>query len=192
MQNLVLIVAAYLIGAFPSAYICGRLFRKSDIRQLGSGNVGALNTAKSIGLAAGLITLVFDVVKGFLAVYLSSRYGSWQLLPIAAAFFVVLGHNYNLFLGFKGGKGLGCLVGAMFYISPPVVLYTIALIALIILILRDTNTAAGLGIFAMPFFLSLHKGDWSYLLFGAAIAVLVAIKHVHDFQAFREGRRKLI
>lgn len=189
---MILIIVAYFIGTFPSAYICGRLFVKSDIRQLGSGNVGALNTAKTVGYLPGILTLLADIAKGVLAVYLAVLYGSWFLVPFMAAFFVVLGHNYNLFLGFKGGKGLGSLVGAMALLAPLAAIYTLAVIIVLALLLRDTNTAAGAGVFSLPLFLYLQEGHWAVLIIGTAIAIIVALKHGRDFKAYRQGRRKLL
>lgn len=159
---------------------------------MGSGNVGALNTAKTVGYLPGLLTLIADIFKGFLAVYLASFFGSWFFMPLAAALFVVLGHNFNVFLGFRGGKGLGSLVGAMVLITPLAVLYSIVIIILIIFVLRDTNTAAGIGVFSLPIFLFLEKDHWAYLVIGIAIALTVAVKHGRDFKAYRQGRRKLL
>lgn len=192
MADYFLIPAAYLIGAIPSAYLFGKLFKHLDIRRVGSGNVGALNTFKNIGYLPGALTLMADIAKGALAVYLASLYGSWAYLPLAAAFFAILGHNYNIFLGFEGGKGLGSLIGCLMVISPLTILYTLVLIVIAALIMRDTNTAAGLAVLIMPIFLGLQKGDWVFFLFGAAVAVPVVLKHGRDFRAYRQGRRKLI
>ena len=192
MTDLLLALLAYFIGTFPTAFLFGRFLKKADIRQLGSGNVGALNTFKHIGYLPGLLTLAVDIAKGSLAVYLALQYGNLPQLPVLAAFMAVLGHNFNLFLGFKGGKGLGCLIGSLLLISPVTILYMFALIAILTLILRDTNTAAGLGIFALPLILGLQKDHWIFYLTGTAIAILVMVKHLKDFRAYRDGRRKFI
>lgn len=192
MTDIIMIAVAYFIGTFPSAYLCGRLFKGLDIRQTGSGNVGAMNTMKHVGYLPGILTLVADVVKGALAVYLATLYGSWPLIPLLAAFFVVLGHNYNIFLGLKGGKGLGSLTGSMLVLSPITFLYILALVILIALLIRDTNTASGLGILTLPVILGLQKGELAFYLVGAAISLIVAVKHIRDFKAYLQGRRRLI
>ncbi len=192
MTDILLIIGAYFIGTFPSAYICGQLFVKSDIRQLGSGNVGALNTAKTVGYLPGILTLLADIAKGALAVYLAALYSNWLPAPFMAAFFVVLGHNYNIFLGFRGGKGLGSLVGAMALLAPLAAIYALAVIVMLALLLRDTNTASGIGVFSLPLFLYLQEGHWALLAIGTAIAIIVALKHGRDFKAYRQGRRKLL
>lgn len=192
MTDLLLALLAYFIGAFPTAFLFGRLLKKADIRRLGSGNVGALNTFKNIGYLPGLLTLAVDIAKGSLAVYLALQYGNHPQLPVLAAFMAILGHNFNLFLGFKGGKGLGCLIGSLLLISPVTILYLFAFIAILVLILRDTNTAAGLGIIALPLILGLHKDHWIFYLAGTAMAILIMVKHLKDFRAYRDGRRKFI
>jgi acyl phosphate:glycerol-3-phosphate acyltransferase len=105
---------------------------------------------------------------------------------------VVLGHNYNIFLGLKGGKGLGSLTGSMLVLSPITFLYILALVILIALLIRDTNTASGLGILTLPVILGLQKGELAFYLVGAAISLLVAVKHIRDFKAYLQGRRRLI
>ena len=190
-EYVLLLLLAFLLGAFPSAYLLTKLFRGLDIRKVGSGNVGGMNTIRVAGKLPGVLTIILDIGKGALAVYLAARYGSaW--LPLAVAFLAVLGHNYNPFLGFQGGKGLGTSVGVLLMLSPLTIAYLIILIAVLILPLRDTNTAAGVGVLAMPLFLWLQFHEWPWVLTGAAIALVVFLKHFKDFKAYRAGRRKLI
>lgn len=191
MTDILIVLVTYFIGAIPFAYLFGRLFKHADIRQIGSGNVGALNTFKHIGYLPGVLTLFTDIAKGLLAVHLAITYGSFYLLPLFAMVVVVLGHNYNVFLAFKGGKGLACLLGAMLLISPVTILYVLGLIILIALIIRDTNTATGLSIIALPVVLGLQKGHWLFAAFGLAAALIVISKYPRDFRAYRAGRRKI-
>lgn len=99
------IVIAYLLGSIPFAYIAGRLFRGIDIRQIGGGNMGAVNIAREIGPAPGLLVLVADIAKGSLAVIIALRLDLSLILVFGAGFAVVLGHNWPVFLKFKGGQG---------------------------------------------------------------------------------------
>lgn len=190
MINLILLILAYFLGAIPSAYLFSRLFKNLDVREVGSGNVGAMNTLRYVGFLPGIMTLIADVAKGALAVYLASVYGTWPFLALPAAFMAILGHNYNLFLRLKGGKGLASLIGSLYIISPMAFIYVFAVIGLIALLLRDANTAAGIGVFSLPFFLWLLEGHWLFPVFGVAIALLVASKHLNDFHNFSERRRK--
>ena len=192
MANLLLALLAYLLGSIPSAYIFGKLFKKTDIRQVGSGNVGAANTFTHIGRLPGALTLIIDLSKGVLSAYFATRYGTWHLLPLLSAFLVILGHNYNIFLGFKGGKGLACLVGSLLVIAPITILYIFGFIAILILIIKDKNTATGLGLLSLPVILGIYKADWIFSFFGLAIALLIITKYIDDFRAYRQKRRDMV
>ena len=103
-----LAAASYLLGAVPSSYIAGRLLRGMDLREHGSGNLGAANTFRVLGSKAAVPVLLADIGKGFLAVRLVSLSGlgnPW--FTLMAALFAIIGHNYSVFVGFSGGKGVG-------------------------------------------------------------------------------------
>ncbi|MGM0651523.1 MAG: glycerol-3-phosphate acyltransferase [Bacillota bacterium] len=190
MIDLLLAAGAYFIGAIPFAYLCGRLFKRVDIRQAGSGNIGAMNAFRNIGRLPGILTALADIAKGAVAVYLALLYGNLPELHLLSAFLVVLGHNYNIFLGFKGGKGLAALAGVILVLSPLTFLYALTLVIVLFLLIRDINTTFGVGVFSLPLFFYFQTGSIYYALTGLAIALTVAAKHVKDFQAYREGRRK--
>jgi acyl phosphate:glycerol-3-phosphate acyltransferase len=190
MTDIFLAFIAYFLGTFPSAFICGKIFRGQDIRVSGSGNVGAMNAAREFGILPGILTLLFDFMKGFLAVYLAFSFGISPFIPLIAALLVVLGHNFNIFLGFKGGKGLASLAGTLILLAPMIIVYMLALYLVLIFLIRDTNTAAGVGIFSLPLFLGFQTGALAGYVIGAAIAVVIFIKHLRDFKAYALGRRK--
>jgi len=191
MIDLLLAAGAYVIGAIPFAYLFGRLFKHVDVRHTGSGNVGAMNAFKHVGRVTGILTVLADIAKGALAVHLALLYSDLPELYLLAAFLVVLGHNYNIFLGFKGGKGLAALAGALIIISPLTIIYALILIAAIAFLVRDTNTAFGVGVLFLPALLYFQTGSIIYVLTGLAIALIIAAKHIKDFQAYREGRRAI-
>lgn len=182
---------AWLLGTFPSGYVFTKLFGRGDIRRLGSGNVGGVNTFKSAGKLPGLLTLLFDFGKGALAVYLAAVLAVEGAAQLPAFFCVILGHNYNPFLGFQGGKGLAAGLGVVAVISPPAAAIMLLVVALSALLLRDANTGAGAGVAALPAVFWLLHRDWLWALGGAAVATLIIFKHRDDFKAYRAGRRKL-
>ncbi len=191
-MNLYISLIAFLLGSIPSGYIYTKLLGKKDIRQMGSGNVGAMNTTKESGLIPGALTLLTDILKGSLAVYFAYAYGDTSYMPLLATVLVIIGHNFNPFLSFKGGKGLACLAGALLLLEPIVLLYLPALAIIFILILRDTNTATGFTILSIPVFLNLTgEQDYFQLLISFLITTTIFIKHHIDFEAYRNGRRKL-
>jgi len=116
--GIVYLALAYLLGSIPTALLVSRYAAGKDIRRLGNGNMGAYNTAVTLGLRYGLAVAVVDMAKGALPILLGRALGyslNWQLL---AAVCVVLGHDFPLFAGFKGGQGLAALSGALLALIP--------------------------------------------------------------------------
>lgn len=123
-----LALVAYLLGSLPFGYLIGRFAGHQDIRNVGSGNVGATNVARTLGAKAGLATLLLDAGKGFFAVWLAMRVTHHATIWMAiAAVAAVLGHVYPLWLGGKGGKGVATAAGSFALICWPAVVAAIAI-----------------------------------------------------------------
>ena len=136
------IVAAYVIGSIPMGYWMGRA-RGIDIRTVGSGNIGATNTFRALGKTMGALALFGDILKGFAAVMclpLAARAagfsGDTVLLQIFCSIAVIAGHNWTIFLKFKGGKGVATSAGAMLALAPLALLAAVAVFLVIILVSR--------------------------------------------------------
>lgn len=128
MKTILVILIAYLIGSLSPSYYFGKIFRNMDIRDYGSGNAGTTNALRVFGKKVGVLTFVLDIVKGVIAVLI----GKWILGfngQLLAAIFVVLGHNWPIFLNFKGGKGIATSFGILLVIH-----WQIGLIAFVIFI----------------------------------------------------------
>ena len=178
-------ILAYLIGSTPSGYFWTKILAELDIRQLGSGNVGTANVFRSISPLAGILTLLTDILKGYLAVTLAYIAAPGTYLPLAAALAVVIGHNWMIFLNFKGGKGIAVTAGALLAMSFWLAFVVFALMAFLILPLRDANIAGILGLYSLPVALTIFAGSlWGFLI-GAAWAGLSTLKYGPDFERFR-------
>ena len=119
MTALLVVAIAYLLGGIPFGYLLVRWKSGSDIRSQGSGNIGATNVLRTTGRALGIATLLLDIGKGFLAVWIAGRLtdgAAWA--TSAAAVAVMLGHAYPVFLKFRGGKAVASVVGAFLYLTP--------------------------------------------------------------------------
>ena len=182
---------AYLLGAFPAAYFFSRLIKKVDIRTVGSGNVGGMNTMKQVGAAAGLLTIAIDTGKGALAVYLASLLGGGLYSTLTAAWLAVLAHNFNPFLGFRGGKGLATTFGAFLVLCRPCLFFMLLLALALALALHDTGTGVGLAAALLPALFWVLFRDWTAVLLGALLGLVIAVKHIKDFRAYARGRRQL-
>ena len=124
-------LVSYFIGNFCSAYILGKIFKKEDIRESGSKNAGATNALRVFGIKIGIFAFILDVLKGILAVYIGNRLLGYNGMLIAAIF-VVVGHNYPVFLRFKGGKGMATSIGVMLSLHWPTALVCIIIGVLVI------------------------------------------------------------
>src|SRR6185369_6102685 len=119
MIALLVLPVAYLIGAIPFGYLLVKWKTGADVRAAGSGNIGATNVLRTTGRAAGVATLLLDIGKGYLAVWLAGRLTGGNIWCTSlAALAVMAGHAFPVFLGFKGGKAVASFVGAFLYLTP--------------------------------------------------------------------------
>ena len=148
MESLAIIslaIGVYVLGSVPTAYILVRLTKGKDIRGSGSGNVGALNAYQQAGAAVGLTVLLLDTVKGVLAVAAPRMVGidDWALFITTPL--VVAGHNWPVFLGFRGGKGAAAIFGISLVIVPWLTVITAGPSILVMLLLRNVVLGAAFG-----------------------------------------------
>src|SRR5215831_2940023 len=119
MTRLLVLAIAYLLGAIPFGYLLVKWKTGADVRSKGSGNIGATNVMRTTGRVAGVITLLLDIAKGYLAVWIAGRVtgGDWLVMS-AAALTVMAGHAFPVFLRFQGGKAVASFVGAFLCLTP--------------------------------------------------------------------------
>jgi glycerol-3-phosphate acyltransferase PlsY len=155
---LVSIPLAYLLGSIPFGYLLVRIFRKQDIRATGSGNIGATNVARSGAKGLGILTLILDALKGFVAVviaqHIAAPYGFPQAYDIAvcAAVAAVLGHCFPIWLGFRGGKGVATALGVFLALAPLTVLYLLAVFLVIVFFTRYVSLGSIVAAALFPVF----------------------------------------
>ncbi len=193
-------VIAYLLGSIPFGYILVRVFRGQDIRESGSGNIGATNVARSAP-ALGVLTLVLDAVKGFLAVMagmmlatavsrnITARPPLYAFAAIAA-FFVVIGHMFPVWLKFRGGKGVATSVGVFLAVAPKTLVVAIALFLAVVAASRYVSLGSIMVAAAFPLLAyGLHDYHSSAALLACicAIAVLVIFKHRENIRRLMSG-----
>ena len=137
-------IGSYLLGSVPTAYLVVKFLRGEDIRELGSKNVGALNAYHQVGVLGSLLVLSVDSLKGALAVFLPQWLGAPEWTVFFTATLVVLGHNWPVMLGFRGGKGVATILGISLAILP--ILTLISLVPTLIATLLTRNVVTGVGI----------------------------------------------
>ena len=183
---------AYLIGGMPFGYWFVRFAFGDDIRGMGSGNIGATNVHRIKGGKAGVIVLLLDVLKGFLAVFLASQITGGDALGIACATFaVMLGHCFPVFLRFKGGKAVACYVGAFLYLAPMVLLAVAVLFVLLVSLTKYISLASIISAIAFPFALMAIHPALPILIACAASSALVIWRHRANIERLRAGRENV-
>ncbi|QED47720.1 glycerol-3-phosphate 1-O-acyltransferase PlsY [Cytobacillus dafuensis] len=173
--NGIIIVLAYLIGSIPSGLIVGKVFHGIDIRQHGSGNLGGTNTFRTLGVKAGLIVTIADILKGTLAVLLPLLFGS-ELHPLIVGIFAVVGHMYPLFAGFKGGKAVATSGGVLLgYAYPMFIIIFLAFFVCLYLTKYVSLSSILAGIVAVIY--SLVIGDIPLIIVVSILAFFVIYRH---------------
>ena len=114
LEITILLIFSYLMGNFPSGFLYAKIFQKTDIRTIGSGSTGAMNVYRNTNKTGFFITFLSDVLKGSVVIFLVSKLlSSSEILTGFCGTFVILGHIYPIFYGFKGGKGAGTMIGIL-------------------------------------------------------------------------------
>jgi glycerol-3-phosphate acyltransferase PlsY len=182
---LLILAAAYLLGSIPTGYLLVRIFRKEDVRETGSGNIGATNVARAGGKGLGIVTLLLDALKGYLAVLLAMHFapsvnGRVSTLAIAAAVAAVIGHIFTVWLRFKGGKGIATALGVFIALVPLVALASLLLFILVFALSRYVSLASIVAASAIPLLAwLLVPAHTSALLIGLSIISLLSILKHH-------------
>ena len=194
MTPIIVLVAAYLIGAIPFGYVLVRLRSGKDVRAMGSGNIGATNVMRTTGRALGILTLLLDIAKGAFAVWLADylMHGSmfWMTL---AALAVMAGHAFPVFLKFKGGKAVASFVGAFFYLTPIPLLATMMLFVLTVAVSRyvSLGSIVAAGLFPLAVWLIEHP---PYYVVAAALIAggFIVYRHRGNIERIRAGNEHVL
>lgn len=183
----------YLLGSFSSAYFLGQLILEKDMSQEGSGNLGAKNTFLVGGPRLGIGVFLCDLAKGAISLLLIKWFFGSMLLMYWAAVAVVLGHNFSIYINFRGGKGLATLAGILLVLNFKVLLIVGALAGIFALLSRDAGVAAILAAIPFALIFSVVANDWRSLPFMLILTMVVLVKHrPQEFQntaAFLRLRR---
>lgn len=198
-----MIIIAYLLGSIPSALWIGKKYYGIDIREYGSKNAGTTNVLRILGRRAALPVFALDFLKGFVAVtiieilkYDDNVNDTWLInLKIVAVFAAVLGHIFPIFAGFKGGKGVATLVGAVTGINPPIILLCFGVWFLVLMMTHFVSLASMIAGVCFPIFVLISpKGNTStpFIIFSFAIAILLIYTHRKNIERLKAGTESKI
>lgn len=184
---------SYFIGSLPTGYLVARIFRGVDIRTVGSGSIGATNVRRMMGQGWAVFVTLVDMLKGALALLLTVESASsdpWLLSLSALA--AVLGHNYPVWLRFRGGKGVATTYGTMFFIWPynsfAIVLMSGALWYAVMTSTRYVSLASMVSLLALPAFFWMLDAPLPFILLALLLALLAIFRHRSNVSRLLEGR----
>lgn len=188
----ILLAACYLLGSIPSGVLVANRTRGIDLSTHGSGNTGAANAFRALGWKGGALVLVLDVLKGVAAVFLAY----FALMPplvlplikVAYGLAAIVGHNWSVFRGFKGGKGIATSFGVVLALSPRVALLAILLWIAMVALTRYSSVGSLTASAALPILMAVEGEGVLYILFGIAAAALAFYRHRDNIERLRQGK----
>lgn len=189
MKIMLVILVGYIIGCFSSSYFLGKIFKKQDIRNYGSGNAGSTNALRVFGKKIGCLTFMMDIAKGIIAVLI----GKWIMGfdgGLLGGISVVLGHNWPIFLGFKGGKGVATSLGVLFIIHWQTGIICL-IIGLSIIVFSKYVSLASIGASVIaPFALLImdRKAPKNLHLTMLLLAIMAIFRHKDNIKRLIEGK----
>jgi len=193
-------ILAYLIGSIPTAYIFGRVLKNIDIREHGSGNMGATNAFRVLGKVPGSIVLVLDIIKGIIPVtVLANAFGlgdalSLVIISVAA----VAGHNWTVFLGFKGGKGmatsLGVLIGLAIQLPGLRIVLGLATLIWLVLFLAFgyVSLASISAVVALPVLMVIYDAPFPMKMMAIVLCIVIVFRHSSNIKRLAKGQENRV
>jgi glycerol-3-phosphate acyltransferase PlsY len=199
LKTLFVILISYIIGSIPTAYLFGRAIKGVDIRNFGSGNVGATNALRLLGKRWGITVLILDILKGLipviaLGIIFKNRINlSAEALYIITGISCICGHNWTIFLGFKGGKGVATTLGVLLGLSIQIpglriiLGLTVAVWFLTFIISRIISLASILSALSFPVFTIIFKQSPLLIFIGIFLSFFIILRHKANLQRILKG-----
>lgn len=185
--DIALLTAAYLIGAVPFGLLVARAMGGRDLRGQGSGNIGATNAARVLGRTAGAVTLLADVLKGFVPVFLAVRFSVSPQIPVVAAALAVVGHVFPVYLGFRGGKGVATGFGVLMALSFPTALAAFLIWVVSYAVSRISAVGALVAYGSLPAVAWWLGPEGLFFAFTCALGALVITTHRSNIRRLING-----
>ena len=203
IHTLLIVVVSYFLGSIPFGYLLVRIFRGEDVRQTGSGNIGATNVARTGSKGLAIATLLLDALKGYVAVAHVFHFASHHpdhvpdfgphavyILAALAALFALLGHMFPIWLRFKGGKGVATAVGAFLGIAPAAIAVVLVLFVAIAAVTRYVSLGSMVGAAVFPpaaWWLNPETRSPTVMLLIAASSLLIIVRHKDNIRRLLAG-----
>ncbi|MBE6039096.1 MAG: glycerol-3-phosphate 1-O-acyltransferase PlsY [Anaerofustis stercorihominis] len=190
VKDIVLIIIAYLLGSLNAAILYSKFVKHDDIRNYGSGNAGATNTLRTYGFAVAFGVILFDVIKGIVAVLLAKHFSGSDFAVYCGGFAAVLGHNYPIFEGFKGGKGIAVSGGVSLAMDWRLGLIWICFGFAIVFATHIVSLGACISVSTTPFLAWYFIGTWPAVAYFTINALLCLYGHRGNIQRILNGTER--
>lgn len=188
LRTILLYIFSFILGGIPFGYLIGKYIYNVDIRSKGSGNIGATNVLRTLGVMPGLVVLATDILKGAVPVLIGRAMGLPRELFLLAGALSVLGHCFSPFLGFRGGKGVSSTYGMMLAFDPVVAILSFLVEGCFIAIWSYVSLGSIASVIFMVFFLLIRGHNFFSILIMALVATLVIARHKDNIKRLLEGK----
>ncbi len=186
MKLLLLMIIAFVIGSIPFGVIIAKL-KGVDLKKVGSGNIGATNVLRTMGKGPAILTLAGDLLKGALSVAAGLYFLGDTIQSGIVGLSSILGHNFSLFLRFKGGKGVATSIGVLLFFSPKVAAVTIAIWLAVIVVFRYSSLGAIVSFGVLPFSIYLIDYSREKLIISLLMSGLLIVRHTDNIKRLIQG-----
>ena len=188
MSVLIAVVIGYLLGSISFSYLIAKKVAGIDIRHHGSGNAGATNTLRVLGKGPGILVLLLDAGKGILSVLIASWIADGHLAMALAGMASILGHNWPLFFGFRGGKGIATTIGVIASLSFFAFIWAVVVTLIVILLTRYVSLGSLVFLTLIPILMYFHHDPPSYILVALIVAILGYARHRQNIVRLIQGK----
>jgi acyl phosphate:glycerol-3-phosphate acyltransferase len=181
------ILLSYLVGSIPSAIIVGKLWKGIDVREHGSGNIGATNVFRVLGAGPGIVVLLLDALKGGIGAYCGTIWLGPGWGAVLGGIVAIIGHNWPVWLKFKGGRGVATGLGVIATLVPQITLVVLLVFIGIVYVTRYVSLGSIVAAVLVPPLMLVFHEPLPYLVFGIVASFFVVIRHHANIQRLLNG-----
>ena len=182
-----LIILSYFFGAIPSGVWIGKIFKNIDVRDYGSKNSGATNSYRVLGAKLGIAVLIIDVLKGFIPLYIASKFNLKYNDLVILGLVVILAHTFSCFISFKGGKGVATSLGVFLFLAPVITLILLVIFILVVYFTKYISLGSITAAFLLPIFTFFTHRDTYLFTLSVVIAIFVIYRHKTNISRLLSG-----
>lgn len=182
-----LIILSYFFGAIPSGVWIGKIFKNIDVRDYGSKNSGATNSYRVLGAKLGIAVLIIDVLKGFIPLYIASKFNLKYNDLVILGLVAILAHTFSCFISFKGGKGVATSLGVFLFLAPVITLILLVIFILMVYFTKYISLGSITAAFLLPIFTFFTHRDTYLFTLSVVIAIFVIYRHKTNISRLLSG-----